>query len=48
MSEAILFPGQGAQFEGMGRDWCEAYDVARKTFDEASELLGFSLQDALQ
>lgn len=46
MAEAILFPGQGAQFEGMGRDWCEAYDVARKTFDEASELLGFSLQES--
>ena len=24
MAEALLFPGQGAQFEGMGRDWAEA------------------------
>ena len=23
MNDAVLFPGQGAQFEGMGRDWCE-------------------------
>lgn len=46
MAEAILFPGQGAQFEGMGRDWCEAFDVAKKTFEEASSILGFSLQEA--
>ena len=46
MSEAILFPGQGAQYEGMGRDWCDAFDVARATFAEASEALGFSLEEA--
>lgn len=44
--QAIIFPGQGAQFEGMGRDWCDAFPVARATFAEASELLGFSLEDA--
>ena len=43
MQEAILFPGQGAQFEGMGRDFCEAYDVARATFARADEVLGFEL-----
>jgi [acyl-carrier-protein] S-malonyltransferase len=43
MSEAILFPGQGAQFAGMGQDWAEAYPVARATFTEADEILGFSL-----
>ncbi len=46
MNEAIIFPGQGAQFEGMGRDWCEAFPIARETFAEASELLGFSLEKA--
>ncbi|MEO6711227.1 MAG: ACP S-malonyltransferase [Planctomycetota bacterium] len=46
MGEAILFPGQGAQFEGMGRDWCEAYPRARETFAEASRVLGFSLEEA--
>jgi len=46
MTEAVLFPGQGAQAEGMGRDWCEAHPVARATFDEASEALGFALDDA--
>jgi [acyl-carrier-protein] S-malonyltransferase len=43
---AVLFPGQGAQFAGMGRDWCEAHEVARKTFAQASAILGFSLEEA--
>lgn len=43
MKDVILFPGQGAQFEGMGRDWCEAHEVARDTFQEADEALGFAL-----
>jgi [acyl-carrier-protein] S-malonyltransferase len=46
MNEAILFPGQGAQHEGMGRDWCEAHPLARETFREASAALGFSLEEA--
>ncbi|MCK6446219.1 MAG: ACP S-malonyltransferase [Planctomycetes bacterium] len=46
MSEGVLFPGQGAQFEGMGRDWCEAFPTARETFARASRVLGFSLEDA--
>lgn len=46
MNQGIIFPGQGAQFEGMGRDWCEAHPVAAETFAEASEALGFSLEEA--
>jgi [acyl-carrier-protein] S-malonyltransferase len=46
MSEAVIFPGQGAQFVGMGRDWCDAFPTARATWSEASGVLGFSLQDA--
>ena len=46
MSEAILFPGQGAQFAGMGRDWAEAFPTARARFDRADEILGFSLREA--
>ena len=46
MKQGIIFPGQGAQFEGMGRDWCEASSVAKDTFAEASEALGFSLEEA--
>jgi [acyl-carrier-protein] S-malonyltransferase len=46
MTEAILFPGQGAQFSGMGRDWADAHAIARQTFEEADEALGFSLSTA--
>ena len=45
MSEAILFPGQGAQFAGMGKDWCEAHPVAAETFREAGEALDLDLSD---
>jgi [acyl-carrier-protein] S-malonyltransferase len=45
MKTGILFPGQGAQFEGMGRDWAEAHEVARETFEEADSVLGFSLSE---
>lgn len=45
MSHAVLFPGQGAQFEGMGRDWCESFELARETFAAASRALGFSLEE---
>ncbi len=40
---AFLFPGQGSQFVGMGRDFHDNYAIARQTFHEADEALGFSL-----
>jgi len=40
---ALLFPGQGAQFVGMGKDLYDAYPQAKAVFDQADELLGFSL-----
>ncbi len=43
MSVAFLFPGQGSQAVGMGRDLCAASPAARALFDEASEVLGFDL-----
>ncbi len=43
MPTAYLFPGQGSQFVGMGRDLYEREQVARALFDEADALLGFAL-----
>src|SRR5260221_649360 len=43
MNEAILFPGQGAQFAGMGRDFCERFPTARAVFEDADRALGFAL-----
>jgi [acyl-carrier-protein] S-malonyltransferase len=40
---AFLFPGQGSQFVGMGRDLSEKFSIARQTFEEADAALGFSL-----
>jgi [acyl-carrier-protein] S-malonyltransferase len=40
---ALLFPGQGAQYVGMGKDLCEAYPKARECFDAADKALGFAL-----
>lgn len=40
---AIIFPGQGAQVVGMGKDVAAAYEVARETFDLANRILGFDL-----
>jgi len=40
---AFLFPGQGSQYAGMGKDLAENFPVARQAFEEADEALGFKL-----
>src|SRR5277367_72176 len=40
---AFLFPGQGAQYVGMGQPLCDSLPAARKLFDEAASILGYDL-----
>ena len=40
---AFVFPGQGSQTVGMGKDLAAQYPIAKQTFDEADSILGFSL-----
>ena len=45
--KAYIFPGQGAQFVGMGLDLYEKYSLAQKMFETANEILGFSITDLM-
>ncbi len=47
MKTAVLFPGQGAQFVGMGRDFYERYPEARLVFDQSAEVLGREIVDLI-
>lgn len=44
MKKAYVFPGQGAQFTGMGKELYEQSDVVKDLFTKANEVLGFDLQ----
>ena len=43
LMKAYVFPGQGAQFSGMGKDLYDNSDIAREMFDKANEVLGFEI-----
>jgi len=45
--KAFVFPGQGAQFSGMGKDLYEKSPLARELFEKANELLGFRITDIM-
>ena len=45
--KAFVFPGQGAQFVGMGKDLYESNALAKELFDKADEILGFKITDIM-
>ncbi|GAA4732580.1 ACP S-malonyltransferase [Flavisolibacter ginsenosidimutans] len=47
MKNAFVFPGQGAQFPGMGKTYYETNSFAKRIFEQANELLGFRISDVM-
>ncbi|HMZ90398.1 MAG TPA: ACP S-malonyltransferase [Chitinophagales bacterium] len=47
MKKAYVFPGQGSQFPGMGKDLYENNEAARALFERANEILGFRITDIM-
>lgn len=47
MKKAFVFPGQGAQFSGMGKDMYEQSALAKELFEKANDILGFRITDIM-
>ena len=45
--KAFVFPGQGAQYPGMGKDLYDASSIAKQRFEEANDVLGFNISDIM-
>lgn len=45
--KAYVFPGQGAQFSGMGKDLYDQYDWAKDLFAQANEIMGFNISETM-